>query len=202
MEGRRARSVAWSDAKAWIFKPREIVPLGVTGLLTLGGVALWGHGGGLFAALMALAAVGAAAILIPGVVWLASVVSAPHRLLRERVRTLEAAAAVPVVPSRSEVLSRLGAMLTEGTKRLDLLAVTVNPKAQEAAWEWEVKAQRALGDLLGSHESALFGSAPSVIPPRDPEPIAEDGFTWSWQQMDIKVRWLRQRIEELRDSEG
>lgn len=205
MEGNldRARSVAWQDARQWVFKPREIVPVVVIGIVTYVATKLWAPTGDTADALFALAAIGVAAVLIPSAVWLVSFVTAPHRLLRDEVRSLHDAvvALLPVVSDKETVLRQLGQCLSEGADALDYVAATDKESgARRNAWDWENDTEKALKKLLGDHEAALFRSAESELSKRQPETLTTDETLWTWQHLDVHVRWLRNRIEQIRDD--
>jgi len=69
-------------------------PPGGHWVLTLIGVSVWAPTGTALDALIALASVGVAALLIPSAVYLGSLVTAPHRILRAEVVNLSGLLAV------------------------------------------------------------------------------------------------------------
>ncbi len=126
-----ALSLAWRDAKAWLFKPREIVPLVVIGVATVLALHFWAPKNdktGTSDALFALAAIGCAAIVIPTVVFCASLVTAPHRLLVSRLTDLEATLPNRVAVVRAPVSESVTALIEQ--EALGKLVLHRCPKGQ------------------------------------------------------------------------
>jgi hypothetical protein len=95
-------------------------------------------------------------------------------------------------------LAKLSQILQLGVFQLEYYDST--DQDLEGLWHWQWDSAGEIGDALGIHEQALFTSAPNALPKRElPSDVtkgAED-----WHSVDAQIRWLRQRIVEMREED-
>ena len=202
-------SMAWRDAKKWAYSWRELAFSLVIGVGTVIGLVVWGPNGTGGIAVYSLVAVGVAAVGIPVVVFVGSLALAPHRLLVRKVDQLvnrlddeatERDAYLADLRKRTDrdaILNELGKILSSGNH---LLEYYMGEAEERDLWDWEFSAASDLKRILGVHEMGLFESASSEMELRSAPSELEGGVS-SWRVADAKLRWLRRRIEKLRDED-
>jgi len=210
-------SLAWKDAKEWFFKPREIVPLVVIGVATYLALHFWAPKSdktGAVDALFALAAVGCAALVIPTIVYFASIATAPHRLMRTELARVSQIVGQLVhntnTPGPSglfakddairtnEKIEALSAELTTQTKYLQswIAHPGVSPNYRNAL----EKTRSVVKTELSTADLASLDAYETINPSTRPEAPVPPYYESEWREGDAFVRWLAQRIEQLRKA--